>query len=174
MPHTSPLIQAWKPHVKADKERETYPEPISSLRRKKARYSRGYANPRTGWLWAAIPGETSVCCARLGSPACAGGNRTCPPGPQQVLLQYWSHFSLLCPSTPVRHPCSAGYNMALGNGGSTHSCSGLELEKYPEEGIAVSGWRAWKAHTASSSCRSNFGQWNHRKQRPPPEPVPSE
>ena len=28
------------------KDRETYPELISSLRRKKAHYSRGYANPR--------------------------------------------------------------------------------------------------------------------------------
>lgn len=54
----------------------------------------------------------------------------------QVFLQYQSHFSLLCPSSPARPPCTAGYNVAPGNGGSTHSCSGLKVEQEPEKGVA--------------------------------------
>lgn len=120
----------------------------------------------TGCFGAAILGEIPVCCARLGSPVCAKRDRTCPPGPQWIFLQHWSRFSLLCPSTPARPPCTAGYNTALGNRGS---CSRLKLEKCPEKGILPQAGRLTQPPAAAEAildCGTTESQGPPRNQSP--------
>lgn len=131
-PHASSPMQAWKPNVKAAwSKSQTYPDLLSSLRSKRhgtqspdrlalgCHTGRKLSLPRQVWVPCSCRREWDL-----------------PSGSPAVFLQYWFHFSLLCPSTPARPPCTAGFNTALGNGGSTHSCSRLKLEKYPEKGTA--------------------------------------
>lgn len=104
------------------------------------------------------PGESSTCRAWPRSPALqsAAGTQSGLPCSTDPISR--------CLSTPLRPPCTAGYNAALGNGGSARSCSGLKLEKDPEKGAAAPAAERGRL-AASSSCGSNLGRWIRGKQR---------
>lgn len=187
MPNASSRIQAWKSNMKPVwSKSETYPELISLFRRKRhlilegircklqTSYTRGYANLRQTGFGHHTRRNLSLLCQAWVLWVCRR-EQELPFRSAAVFLQFWSHFSVLCPSfTPVRPPHTAGYNMALGNGDSTNSCSRLKLEKYPKKGIASLAGERGRLTQPPAAAEAILDRGTTERKGSPQEPVPSE